>query len=72
MFVLKLEKSCLIHRSDEWNISRQLQEEGGAKFIKPRNKTLLWASLMIRKIQSKSLHVQSASDYLGDCSGYYA
>lgn len=27
---------------------------------------------MIRKIQSKSLHVQSASDYLGDCSVYYA
>ena len=48
------------------------QEVGCAKFIKPQNKTLLWACFMIRKIQSKSLHVQSASDYLGDCSVYYA
>ena len=65
-----LEKKCLIQMNK--NNPDGCQEGGCAKFIKPKNKTLLWASLMIRKIQSKSLHVQSASHYLGDCSVYYA
>ena len=66
-----LEKKCLIQMNKSNPDGCQEGRVVPSLSLKPQNKTLLWASLMIRKIQSKSLHFQSASDYLGGCAVYY-